>query len=249
MFSFAETSWRRVADRWRRHTVHAQRTQKIFRSRPEQAAIYAMLSLRRTRPADHIPPKGFFPPPKPSNLITVPCCEPCNASYARDDEAVRAWFSAPLGRSEAGEWIFEHKVVAGTVVQSAAFREKMLSTMKDTRLLTEVGEIEVTSFTVPSDRVERFLVRCTKGLLTHYYPDYDYLTAMFRVQHVTPRLDMLSKLEPVRNLLVYDERGRGVFQFRRGLTDSKQSGLWLFVFYGAVIFLVAHTKNNFGVAT
>lgn len=106
--------------------------------------------------ADHIPPKGFFAPPRP-NLITVPCCASCNASYAKDDEAVRLWFSAPLGRSEAGEWIFEHKARAGTIARSAAFREKMLATMNDTELLTEDGEIEATSFAIPRDRVERLL--------------------------------------------------------------------------------------------
>jgi hypothetical protein len=52
----------------------------------------------------------------------------------------------------------------------------------------------------------------------------------------------------VRDLLHYDERGSGVFQFRRGLTDTKQSGLRLLVFYEAVMFLVAHSKNNYGVA-
>jgi hypothetical protein len=44
-----------------------------------------------------------------------------------------------------------------------------------------------------------------KGLLTTYYPDYDYSTATFRVQFIVPRVDELAKLEPVRDLLHYDE--------------------------------------------
>jgi hypothetical protein len=195
--------------------------------------------------ADHIPPKGFFPSPRPSNLITVSCCHLCNESFSKDDEAVRAWFSSVIGRSEAGDWIFEKKVVRGTAVKSPAFREKMLSSMEEITLMSDVGPIEATKFCVDEIRIEKFLVRCTKGLLRHYYPEYDYKAATFRVIHVPNYEQELAKLEGVKRLLRYDERGNGVFQFRHGLTDSKQSGIWLFVFYEAVIYLVAHSKTNF----
>ena len=215
---------------------------------PETAMSCYLCGAAHRLTKDHIPPKGFFPPPRPSNLITVPCCKTCNESYSKDDEAVRVWFSASLGRSSAGEWIYENKALTGTVAKSPAFREKMLSTMQDTKLLTEDGEIEAVRFTFPIDRVERFIVRCTKGLLRHYYPNYDYSNATFSVQHLLPRADVLKQLEPLRDLLAYDSRGEGVFQIRRGLTQSEQSGAWLLIFYEAVIFMVANTKNNFGVA-
>jgi hypothetical protein len=38
---------------------------------------------------DHIPPKSFFPEPRPSNLITVPSCSKCNRDYGKIDEIVR----------------------------------------------------------------------------------------------------------------------------------------------------------------
>ena len=38
---------------------------------------------------DHIPPKCLFGPPRPSNLITVPSCDPCNRELSRDDEYFR----------------------------------------------------------------------------------------------------------------------------------------------------------------
>jgi len=195
---------------------------------------------------DHIPPKGFFPPPRPSNLITVPCCEACNASYSKDDEAVRAWMSSTIFASPAGEWIFKNKTM-GTFRNSPAFLSKFLSTMQPTRLMTvEEGEIDAISFELPFDRIERFALRITKGLLTHYFPDYDYSTAEFRVDYIQPRVDALEKIAPLRDLLAYDQRGDGVFQFRVGLTDSNQSGVWLLVFYGAVLLLVSHTKNGWG---
>jgi hypothetical protein len=38
---------------------------------------------------DHIPPKNIFPPPRPSNLITVPACQKCNSSTSKDEEYFR----------------------------------------------------------------------------------------------------------------------------------------------------------------
>ncbi len=38
---------------------------------------------------DHIPPQNLFPRPRPSDLITVPCCAKCNKSFELDDEYFR----------------------------------------------------------------------------------------------------------------------------------------------------------------
>lgn len=35
---------------------------------------------------DHIPPRCFFPDPKPKDLITVPCCNKCNNEKSRLDQ-------------------------------------------------------------------------------------------------------------------------------------------------------------------
>ncbi len=49
--------------------------------------IYYGQSISDTK--DHIPPLCFFPIPRPSNLITVPCCKYCNNKLGKDDERVR----------------------------------------------------------------------------------------------------------------------------------------------------------------
>jgi hypothetical protein len=38
---------------------------------------------------DHVPPKGLFGQPLPSNLITVPACRDCNAGAGQDDEVMQ----------------------------------------------------------------------------------------------------------------------------------------------------------------
>lgn len=42
---------------------------------------------------DHIPPQNLFAKPRPSNLIAVPSCPPCNHSATRDDEYFRMTLS------------------------------------------------------------------------------------------------------------------------------------------------------------
>lgn len=125
---------------------------------------------------DHIPPKCFFPEPRPVNLITVSCCRTCNQSYSEDDEANRLWLCASHGASKAGEWILTNKAVRSKPELIGA----MLDSIERTKLLTvEEGEIELDRYEVPWDRIERFQLRMAKGLLTHYYPSYDYSSAIF----------------------------------------------------------------------
>jgi hypothetical protein len=188
---------------------------------------------------DHVPPKGFFPEPRPSNLITVPCCAPCNNASSKDDEAVRTWFCAAIGATPAGEWILKEK----GMTRSEAFRESLLSSMRDTKLLTDKdGLIDVASYSMDWNRIERFVLRVTKGLLSFHYPDYDYSQDTFELRFVEPTHDNLKKLDAVKHALRYDFRGDGVVQYRFGLTDTRLSGIWIIVFYGAMPFLVHHTK-------
>jgi len=51
------------------------------------ACIYC--GTRKDLTSDHVPPKALFAEPRPSHLITVPACRPCNKSYVKDDEYFR----------------------------------------------------------------------------------------------------------------------------------------------------------------
>ncbi len=98
---------------------------------------------------DHVPPKGFFPVPGPTNLITLPCCESCNNSYSLDDEAMRVWLSSALGRSSAGEWIENYKAIPRIIKRSPAFGAKLLTQMEDILVTDEVGDrIEAVKFSI-----------------------------------------------------------------------------------------------------
>src|SRR4051812_6886992 len=63
---------------------------------------------------DHIPPKNLFPNPKPSDLITAPCCEGCRRPTAKDDE----YFRLKVGMSDAAKDHPEIKATQDTIFKS-----------------------------------------------------------------------------------------------------------------------------------
>jgi len=52
----------------------------------EEASPASFVERLRGKREDHIPPDSLFAQPKPSNLITVPCCETCRTKDATNDE-------------------------------------------------------------------------------------------------------------------------------------------------------------------
>jgi len=56
----------------------------------------------RARPEtrDHVPPQNLFPKPRPSNMITVPCCEQCRDGWSDDDEYFRVAIVSAIGTHE-----------------------------------------------------------------------------------------------------------------------------------------------------
>jgi hypothetical protein len=155
---------------------------------------------------------------------------------------MRAILSMSAGRSRAGDEIWEQKVIPGTVLRSPAFRDYVLSRTRVTQVSLPGGAVEMGAFELPTERVNQFIIRLTKGFLRYFHPEYEYRSAHFQVRHIEPTEEALTNLE--RNLAgtTYEERGDGVVRLRHGITDSGQGGIWLLIFYDAVWFLVVHTR-------
>lgn len=185
---------------------------------------------------DHIPPDGFFPNPKPQDLITVSCCNNCNNSFKLDDEAFRVFAASNVNRSNAGDWIWKNKVINSTFKRSPKFKQRIIESiipLKDVQTGSKKWGLAF-----PIERGEKFLTRITKGLIRHYFPSVDYSNGSFKVTHINPSQqiidDVLSKFPN------YDERGNGVFRVWFAPIDSTKlaSSLWIYVFYDALMFMV-----------
>lgn len=195
---------------------------------------------------DHVPPRGFFPEPRPADLITLPCCQDCNSSFSLDDEAVRVWFSMGIGHSDAAEWIIQNKVFPGTLSRSSAFLSEILKSMEDAIITDEDGQpMEVVKYSMDRERAERFVIRVAKGLLRHYFPDYDASADRWSAIFMGLQRDHLALIEPLRDKLPYfDGRGDGVISYRFGFTPEETTGIWIIGFFGTSLFVVTHSHAD-----
>ena len=59
------------------------------RSRRRAPTVCTYCGRLNPTSVDHVPPRSLFAKPRPSNLVTVPSCEPCNIGASQDDEYFR----------------------------------------------------------------------------------------------------------------------------------------------------------------
>jgi hypothetical protein len=69
-------------------------------SHRNQCCVCVYCGEQRKLTADHVPPKLLFAQPYPTNLITVPACRSCNASFQKDDEYTRTVISLDVRASK-----------------------------------------------------------------------------------------------------------------------------------------------------
>ncbi|MBO6621906.1 MAG: hypothetical protein JJ892_08780 [Balneola sp.] len=136
---------------------------------------------------DHIPPKNLFPKPRPSNLITVPCCKPCNNSFSLDDEYMQVMFSLKYNVHEK-ETVKRNwpKILRNlSRIESDGFYQSIMNGVKDFDVKTKSGvhlgkistyEIDYKRITNVSDRIVQGLYFETKNnILPSEYHISSYL--------------------------------------------------------------------------
>jgi len=74
-----------------------------------EKCIYCGVRNAETR--DHVPPRSFFPKPRPSDLITIPSCSKCNQDAGKDEEFFLATFMfGPAGGTDEGKRLWNQKI-------------------------------------------------------------------------------------------------------------------------------------------
>jgi hypothetical protein len=188
---------------------------------------------------DHIPPDGFFPPPKPTNLITVRCCRKCNEGFSLDDEAFRIWATSAHGISPEGKWIWKNKVLPNSLDKKPKLMANVAKSIRLAEIKTPAGPRKVALSTFPQDRAIRFVTRVTKGLIRRFYPELHNPQSHFRVIHLRPTEVVIACLKTMLPTLIEDSRGGTVFRFYRGIPrDAPDCSLWVYFFYDEVAFWV-----------
>ena len=151
--------------------------------------------------------------------------------------------SSLVGRSPAGDKIWDERVVPNTLRRLPADVQSIRRSLKDVVLKTENGPQEAVAFEIDETRLERFVVRLVKGLLTHHYPVYDYTTSFFEVRFIPLVQENLEFLAPYRDYLQFAEKGDSVFRYRHGLSGTQKSGFWMLTFYDAILIMARHAQR------
>lgn len=190
---------------------------------------------------DHLPPLCMFRPPLPDNLITVSCCQPCNDSFKLDDEALMIFASGHHSVSSDGMWIWKNKALS-SLRRSTKLVANVQKALVEMPVLENQMITTRSAITLAFSRVDRVLIRMTKGLLFRFHPDVPRLSLRYDVEMLWPTQEIVDGLYKT---LRYDERGGGTFRFWHGLAaEDPREGLWVYVFFDGVAFYVRHAPDK-----
>ena len=198
---------------------------------------------------DHIPPRSFFPAPRPTNLITVPCCAECHREFTKDDEYLRNLLifvdgneGHPAAEMLRGKGFRSLDDPNARGYSKSFFKNVNPGWVRYGNSMIAPGA----TITLDDQRIEDFFCRMIVGLFwketDKYLPDdytvevvgsYDHRYMNWPVQQSVRRLQ--SEEEPV-NI------GDGVFQYWWSWAEHAPSGEahrsdWMLQFYEGTTFL------------
>jgi hypothetical protein len=199
---------------------------------------------------DHIPPKSLFGSPRPSNLVSIPCCKACNADASKDDEYFK---NALVMRIDSYNHPDVQKLLP-SVVRSyrkptkIGYRNALLNTLRQVELRTPSGLYAGTTgaYDVDMNRLNKTVTRIVRGLfytergvrlpeshMVAVYSDWqlDGLAGDQKSKLVsTITAPLMKKLPKVIGEETFTYR----FQF---FEEDPFMSVWLMRFYGAILYL------------
>jgi len=209
-----------------------------------RSCIYCGATDKLTK--DHVPPRNLFPSPQPSNLITVPSCEACNANASKDDEYFRLIITM---RRDPGNHAQVRKLLPAVFrglekPEKLRFTRAFLKGLKRSEVVTQGGIYLGTAPTYDVDlsRLDRVVQRTVLGLF--YHESGRRLSPTHEINSYLPdeiALENEDQLDDLKKLLTWClggshvDIGEGVFSywFNRVQDDPDSTG-WLLRFYEAV---------------
>jgi hypothetical protein len=118
---------------------------------------------------DHIPPKGIFPKPRLSDLITVPACRPCNKSTSDLDEVFKVFMGIAGGHGPEGERMFKEQT-AHTLQHNLRLKREISNTLRNVWVKTSGGIIlgKKPAVLLNSKAHDQIIEKTIRGLHFHH---------------------------------------------------------------------------------
>ena len=199
---------------------------------PPKSDICVICGIRPAETVDHVPPKGFFKGVVNAQLRTVPACSECNNGASSDDEDVRFFMSAQIGKqNSASKQLWEagaHK----TILRKVKLREAFVATAGEVTVVESDGtHTTKIAFRVPVNTYQRVFERATRGL--YFFHTERILPATIPVSVTmlagTPNMDTDEI-----HVLNVETIGDGACVYRYGVVpEDVDSSLWIYEFHHA----------------
>jgi hypothetical protein len=189
---------------------------------------------------DHVPPKCLFRPPLPNNMITVPACRNCNASFQSHEEHVRNVLTS-LADREGHDSIVSH--LAGkrnrSLHRSRPALEDVLAILREVEVRAPSGIAlgSAVAMDLDNERFDEFFDRTVRGLIHHTLGTAapSDLETEWRVVEEGTRIPIPSQQGDVQ---VFHGQIGTEFEYIGIAVRPDWPSLWVLQFYGGRPFMV-----------
>jgi hypothetical protein len=180
---------------------------------------------------DHVPPKSLFPKPRPVNMLTVPCCDDCQARFKKDEDVFMAWITiGPAIESRASKPLWEQKLKR-TFEKDRGVNEVIRRLCKPVDLTTPAGIYlgKGLASSIDHERKNDVLGKIVRGL---FWVEYNERLP----ENVAIEIYGVRRTgEDIENLIArtYEGKaiGEGIFEYRYARAPESFESYWVMSFF------------------
>jgi hypothetical protein len=190
---------------------------------------------------DHVPPKSFFPRPRPADLITVPCCQKCNQGSEKDEELFLATFMfSDAGSTPTGKRLWDEKLDR-MYQKNLGLKKTVARMLSHKQAYTPAGLYLGRRMTISVDhpRLERVVEKIVRGL--YYYEYGDLMPANVKVMTLFLNTDVMLRAaqQHFRELTAGKRMWSGIFEYcHNRVRESPEQSMWHIRFYACINFWI-----------
>lgn len=121
---------------------------------------------------DHVPTRKLFPEPRPSDLITVPSCDPCNNRLSPEEEYfIHVLISCREADTPVARTLREQLFAKDLTKRRIRMAHRMLGSMGRAPMHSPAGLYlgHAPTFTIDRDQFDRVADKITRGLYFHAF--------------------------------------------------------------------------------
>lgn len=195
---------------------------------------------------DHVPPKSFFPKPRPSNLITVSSCFDCNNKFGKDEEFFLASFMfTDAGTSDAGKLLWKEKLHR-MYNKNIGLKRKIAEHLKPVDVISKGGIFLRKGIGVKPDE-KRWITVVEKIIRGLYYFEYKEIlpeNIKMMSQFLRNDYEYEKAFEYLSQLRIGSRNWKDLFEYRYNrVIEQPYVSMWMVRFYKYATFWVITREN------